>query len=74
MQWHQASQLGSIMELFNLGMVSWELYVVKISERWKRAEVFQLSVGTDQQESMRIFVFSMHLQHLLGVFLAVNLA
>jgi hypothetical protein len=39
-----------------------------------RAEVFQLSVGTDQQDSMRIFVFSMHLQHLLGVFLAVNLA
>jgi len=63
------------MELFNLGMVSWELYVVKISERrWKRAEVFQLSMGTDQQDSMRIFVFSMHLQHLLGVFLAVNLA
>jgi hypothetical protein len=63
------------MELFYLGMVSWELYVVKISERrWRGAEVFQLSVGTDQQDSMRIFVFSIHLQHLLGVFLAVNLA
>jgi hypothetical protein len=55
-------------------MVSWELYVVKISERrWRGVEVFQLSVGTDQQDSMRIFIFSMHLQHLLGVFLAVNL-
>jgi len=33
--------------------------VVKISERrWRGAEVFQLSVGTDQQESMRICLFN----------------